>query len=218
MYDKFCIFDIADYYTKKADCSIKELASRINKRGFGKSTLYKLLLNPDYGITIKQFLTLADVLDIPKKWLEFCLLRFEHMYTFFPYQHESVKNIADPAGQIQGISIPDHLALVNKKYYRDLECELERLRKVVSVYEYVTTTFQPRPAHKLFQNLGYQFSTFASGRSPDSLSDSQLRKPNIELQVTCPDGSTRVLESSDYSEIMENIEKHAGQLIEDKLK
>ncbi len=218
MYDKFCIFDIADYYTKKADCSIKELANRINKRGFGKSTLYKLLLNPDYGITIKQFLTLAEVLDIPKKWLEFCLLRFEHMYTFFPYQHESAKDIADPSGQIQGISIPDHLALVNKKYYRDLERELERLRKVVSVYECITTAFEPRPVHKLCQNLGYQFSTFTSGRSQDSVPDRHLQKQNIQMQVVCPDGSTHMLESSDYSEIMENIEEYARHLMEDKLK
>lgn len=217
VYDMLCIYDIVDYYTKKSGCSVTALAEKINTKGFGKSTLYKLLMDPGHGITPKQFLVISNALGIPDKWHRFCLLRFGHKETSVSYLSGYEDCLQEFAEHPEDMEFKHDMVLVHKSRYEHFKNEAERLSSVVSAYEKIASETTKNLFHEIYKNLGYKFST-ALPNSRDMDEAGKTRHQNAALSVTGPDGSMHTLETKDYEELLAAVIKYAKYLMDDSFK
>ncbi|MCM1258604.1 MAG: hypothetical protein NC307_12210 [Roseburia sp.] len=189
-YDSYCAYDVFEYYFMKSGLTNKELSEKIDRAGFGTSTIAKLLNRSD-SITYNQFAVLAEALGIPDRWAKFCLYRLTQKKDRLPYKlgYQSWENdfMGNPDGAVTSLHSWEDIGR-SKKYgtvsrlYRQMGCTL------------LSDTF-PGQA-----DIG---DRDAMGR--------------ICMEITMPDRSRHELTLEEYETVIKKVLAFASSCMENKL-
>lgn len=97
-YEMYCAYDIIEYYYKYSNLTEIALSKLINRKGYSPQSI-SLMLDRTKAISLENFLILAEVLQIPDKWMRFgqCCLAHQQDSFFYMYGYqESLDDHADP--------------------------------------------------------------------------------------------------------------------------
>lgn len=178
----YFMYDIVEYYFAKSELNEGELSNRIPVNGFGTSTIYNLL-NRSNEITYKQFLILAEALEIPENWtsvVKQSLLLAENHISFKIGYDAFLSDFSEN---------PDKI--------------------VTSLYSWedIETTKIFGAISRLYRQMGY---TLLSEVFPEQINFHDPSDMDYYfLEITTPDHSRYMISMAEYEAIKEKILKYA---------
>lgn len=218
-YETYCVYDIFEYYFNKTGLSVKDFCELLNIEGFKPSTFSKLLLrNNGIGktddefipvgddITLEQFLKLAEPLQIPDKWKNFCLCRLAHKKDSFSFMNGYNDAFEDSLEDIL-----DFMLFLKQKGQEEKEQILET---VSQLYDYLNFTVLNLPPAWINQEKSNDMAVLKIIK-PRKKNDNQYTTDQGEEKKQSR--TVYEMKLSDYRAILEEVVAYAKFVMEDML-
>lgn len=219
-YLRYLIKDICRYFFQKNFGSLSKLEKTIKIKhpsGYSDSNLRKLILE-DQIITHTQFAVLAEALNIPSKYVDFCQYRIaeyaERNAYFFGYNDALMDLEMEPEEFLDAYLIPS-LA------------ERLPMYKVFDLFENAAKLYAPPEDYfnpykwndkeaifrKFYNNKGFSFEPFTGDEDiPENLQQAWLLN-FAKMYITLPNGQKKLIDTDQYLKAVDKASDYALYLL-----